>query len=672
MTHAMGIGLFDNAEGIAIDSGVERVCTSGYHSTGVGAAWYTYQPSFDLATYPRAGFTAADSRIFALDRVDQEVTPFMFGTVGGGSDDVVPLRAFFDYCENHVVYRAMLSGSFAIGSTLRIGKTANLTPSTRIYHGGNFSLAPTEEADPMDHLIYMHYMKDCRFGGRWLLRGSPASETGQQYHDRLVTGVGIYMDDCRGAHFNALFLERFWYAGIQVDRATNSSMCTIDKAIIYYIGSGGIGDTGENPTVQSLVATFSGATPSGLASDVGQRTTITVPTNKLPPADILAVAGATSVQSLPILVRINARPYRVTGINWSTGAVSLYPWLDSAAGTSGTLEWIWGGAVGLHGNDCNCWQINQLEMKYVGVGLVAACGQGPTVNSFVIQNDSGIGLLVGEQTDTYNCGNGTDIRGFYMEDVEEHYVNLTDFESSENSGTISSEYTLDIGRMFALSAPRAADNSLTAPIKQWKFWSSSDLLMFKDGPDWADVEVGGNQDLIVARSNGRIVTLQNDTRKARLFNYRAQTFCFFGTGPNGAPTGTVTFQLHNNSSTRQLNGVVDGTFSASGFDGPAIFSVYQDTAGNYFVAVAGGKAGIGGSKTWDPPSVAAGAATSTTLTVQGAQLGDSVLVGFNKALQGMQLTGSVSAADTVEAVLSNPTAAAINLVSGTLSARIAR
>ena len=66
-------------------------------------------------------------------------------------------------------------------------------------------------------------------------------------------------------------------------------------------------------------------------------------------------------------------------------------------------------------------------MKYVGIGLVAACGQGPTVNSFIIQNDSGIGLLVGEQTDTNNCGNGTDIRGFYMEDVEEHYVNLTDF-----------------------------------------------------------------------------------------------------------------------------------------------------------------------------------------------------------------------------------------------------
>jgi hypothetical protein len=32
----------------------------------------------------------------------------------------------------------------------------------------------------------------------------------------------------------------------------------------------------------------------------------------------------------------------------------------------------------------------------------------------------------------------------------------------------------------------------------------------------------------------------------------------------------------------------------------------------------------------------------------------------------------VSTADTVEAVLSNPTAAAINLASGTLTARIAR
>ncbi|HEX8642025.1 MAG TPA: hypothetical protein VF704_12845 [Allosphingosinicella sp.] len=673
MTHGMGIGLFANANGTSIDSGIDRVATSGYTNVGVGAAFYTYQPTFDLVTYPRAGFTAADGRIFALDRIDQEVTPFMFGAVSGGADDLVPLRAFFDFCENHSVHRATLTGSFTISATLQIGKAANESPSTSIYHGNGFSLAPTETAAPMDRLIYMHYMKDCRFHGRWLLRGSPASETGLEYPDRLVTGVGIFLVDCRGVHFEALTCQRFWYAAVQADPATNNSMVTIDKLIAYYIGSGGVGDVGANPTVQSLVATYSNPVNSGLASDIGQRTTITVPTNKLPPADIVAVAGATSVNTLPILVRIagDSRPYRVTSINWSTGAVNLYPWLDANVATTGTLEWIWGGAVGLHGNDCNCWQIEQLELKYVGIGLVVASTQGPTVNSFVIQNDSGIGLLVGETADSNNSGNGTFITGFYMEDVQEHFVSIADFADSRNSGFIASEYTLDLSRMFAIAAPRDANNALTSrAIKQWVFQSSGEFLNYKDGPDLSELQPGGNQDVLFVRSNGRTITLQADSRKAVLFNYTRLTVVVMGSGPNGTPTGTVTFDL--GVATHSLNGVVDGSVSFSGFDGPAVFAVYYNAAGAYEVAVISGKAGLSASKTWDPPSLAPGAAASTTLTLTGAALGDGINVSFNKALQGLQLTGSVSAADTVEAVLSNSTAATINLASGTLKAAIVR
>lgn len=75
------------------------------------------------------------------------------------------------------------------------------------------------------------------------------------------------------------------------------------------------------------------------------------------------------------------------------------------------------------------------------------------------------------------------------------------------------------------------------------------------------------------------------------------------------------------------------------------------------------------SKTWDPPSVAAGAQTTTTLTaITGVVLGDRVTaVGFDKDLQGMQLTGYVSAAETVTVVLRNGTAGAIDLASGTLT-----
>lgn len=76
------------------------------------------------------------------------------------------------------------------------------------------------------------------------------------------------------------------------------------------------------------------------------------------------------------------------------------------------------------------------------------------------------------------------------------------------------------------------------------------------------------------------------------------------------------------------------------------------------------------SATWNPPNLASGASTSTTITVTGAVLGNFVQPSFSLDLQGMQLTGNVSSANTVTAVLSNLTGGSIDLASGTLKARV--
>jgi hypothetical protein len=75
-----------------------------------------------------------------------------------------------------------------------------------------------------------------------------------------------------------------------------------------------------------------------------------------------------------------------------------------------------------------------------------------------------------------------------------------------------------------------------------------------------------------------------------------------------------------------------------------------------------------GSKTFDPPSVAPAGATSTTVTVTGALLGQQAAAAFSLDLAGLYLTASVTAANTVTATFVNPTLAPIDLASGTLSA----
>lgn len=80
---------------------------------------------------------------------------------------------------------------------------------------------------------------------------------------------------------------------------------------------------------------------------------------------------------------------------------------------------------------------------------------------------------------------------------------------------------------------------------------------------------------------------------------------------------------------------------------------------------------ISGSATYDPPSLADAAGATTTVTVTGAALGDYVeAVSFDKDLQGITLTAYVSAANTVSARFQNESGGVLDIVSGTLRARV--
>lgn len=73
----------------------------------------------------------------------------------------------------------------------------------------------------------------------------------------------------------------------------------------------------------------------------------------------------------------------------------------------------------------------------------------------------------------------------------------------------------------------------------------------------------------------------------------------------------------------------------------------------------------GTSAAYDPASLADGASANTTVTVTGAALGDVVTgVSFSLDLQGVELTGYVSAADTVAVYFRNNTGGTIDLGAG--------
>lgn len=78
---------------------------------------------------------------------------------------------------------------------------------------------------------------------------------------------------------------------------------------------------------------------------------------------------------------------------------------------------------------------------------------------------------------------------------------------------------------------------------------------------------------------------------------------------------------------------------------------------------------LNASKTWDPPSLATGAQTTTTLTITGAAIGDFVLVSFSLSTAGLILRADITATDTATIVLLNMTGGTVDLASGTLKVR---
>lgn len=81
---------------------------------------------------------------------------------------------------------------------------------------------------------------------------------------------------------------------------------------------------------------------------------------------------------------------------------------------------------------------------------------------------------------------------------------------------------------------------------------------------------------------------------------------------------------------------------------------------------------LNASATYDAPSLADGAGTTTTVTTTGALLGDFAMASLGVDLQGISVTAYVNAADTVSVRLQNESGGVVDLASTTLAARVVR
>jgi hypothetical protein len=77
-----------------------------------------------------------------------------------------------------------------------------------------------------------------------------------------------------------------------------------------------------------------------------------------------------------------------------------------------------------------------------------------------------------------------------------------------------------------------------------------------------------------------------------------------------------------------------------------------------------------GAATYDPPSLADGAGTTTTVTVPGAALGDFATAAFSLPTAGITITAWVSAQNIVSVRFQNESGGPLDIAGGRLAARV--
>lgn len=154
----------------------------------------------------------------------------------------------------------------------------------------------------------------------------------------------------------------------------------------------------------------------------------------------------------------------------------------------------------------------------------------------------------------------------------------------------------------------------------------------------------------------------------------------FGGSANGG-TGVYTSSTANN-----VAFMGNRFFSASGYKFDTDIVTYNSTnntiANNFITSriqngttdVVHGNVVVGkvykATATYDPPSLATATQQSTTVTLTGATVGETVAVSFDKPLQGTRMWAEVTSTDTVTVYHRNDTGATVDLPSGTLTVKI--
>lgn len=532
-------------------------------------------------------------------RQGRELTPYHFGA----KDSVLPADAAtnrdalqkmsdFFFAAPRGKYYANFECNLSIDGPVYLGPSVATSRLGQRYNcGGNIRLVQTAN-NVYQSLIFRNLGTTVWNGGANVT--GPGSST----WSTRTCQIGIAFRNCASAQFTGLFQAYnfqswgVWLPSTGVNTDFNDSMA-IAGVRVQFCGSG-------SETVNfSLKATYTGIVNNGASGSTNQSSVFSgVPPASLPPA---ALETDEPIGSSQYMVRINGAgmPRYVQSIDRVAGTITVYPWVDPAtlAAGSGTLTWIFGGGVGLKGPDSGLVEFGAILSINCGIGYGGGQAYGSRVSS-LNATSCGSGICLGNQAGSASHI-GDSIDCYYPEGCIEDFVHLPLVTSTGAFSYLTSAHNLNIDKIWFVGDPLvtsgargleggATGNAPSAPANvnsgAMGLPIAGRMLYYHGRPLSNPLTVNANfrdQKLPPANrtffTNSQTITLETVSLKYNeLFGYSGTTWLYIGTGPNGAPTGNLTFVPPAGGSIN--GGAADANLILSGFTGPVAIAIFHSDA----------------------------------------------------------------------------------------------
>jgi hypothetical protein len=299
----------------------------------------------------------------------------------------------------------------------------------------------------------------------------------------------------------------------------------------------------------ALTGAYSNRINSGDVGSLDQRTTMTV--TPLPPAYIEEYGrvgeypGGKRPADQVVAVKIGARPYRVTKIN-PNGTIEVYPWVETAAAASGTLEYIFGGLFMEGGHDGSLANIPQLASTHcVGWNCMSTY---PSNIGWLTSQFDGCAMLFGAPSSPQLGGR---LGGFYSEKEQGGSTyEMVMFNGDGNHLSIGNIAMADLSKW---RTPFAWDgvNDIAEPglmfcsleNRQWEK-NPNGKAIYPNAYEAEVIAIQANRPTAVFDPVDRLWLrlAPFDAGQDRMFGVRSRRVIISGSGSNGQPTGIITVE----------------------------------------------------------------------------------------------------------------------------------